>query len=91
MAKANPIAQTTTLTGTYAALSATRFLCRRVTLGCPPSNAGDVTISLDGGATGVTRPPGWWSTYDWLDLSAVQVKGTVGDELQIDGTTGGPT
>jgi len=57
-----------------------------VTISCPPTNASVVYFKGDDGSD-VPWQPGEWHTLHHVDLSAIEIKGTVGDTITIIGGT----
>jgi len=55
-----------------------------VTISCPPTNAAVVYLKGDDGAD-VPCVPGEWHTLVGVNLSDIQVKGTVGDYVTVVG------
>jgi len=71
----------------YAALNSDS-LHGTVDISCPPTNAAVVYFLGDDG-NDVPWQPGEWHTFKNVDLSEIQMKGTVGDTITIVGYAGG--
>ena len=57
-----------------------------VTVSCPPTNAGVVYFKGDDGSD-VPWQPSEWHSLKHVDLSAIEIKGTVGDTVTLVGGT----
>ena len=73
------------VTADYQPLVADRLVAT-VTISCPPGNA-DVVVFLGDDGSDVPWQPGEWHTLHRVDLSAIQIKGTVGDFVTVVGGT----
>jgi len=81
----NVILRKINLTGDWQPLSAVR-LVGSVTIATPPANAGNVLFRTVGEpAQEVAWVPGEWYDFHRIDLSEIQVKGTVGDVVTLVG------
>jgi len=81
----NTIMRTVTVTADYAALASEKTVVS-VTISCPPANAGNVIFRGDTGDE-VPWVPGEWHTLYRVDLSEIEMKGTVGDTVTVVGGT----
>lgn len=81
----NIIARKIELTDTYQPLAAKRTVAT-VTLSVPPSNT-DTAYLLGDTGQDVPLIPGEWHTLHHVDLASIQVKGTAGDIITINGGT----
>jgi len=79
----NTIMRKVDVTTGYQPLVATQLVAT-VTISCPPANAAVVTFRGDDGSD-VPWQPGEWHTLQHVDLSAIEVKGTVGDIVTLVG------
>jgi len=81
----NTIMRQIDVTAVYQPLVADRLVAT-VTISCPPGNAAAVSFKGDDGSD-VPWQPGEWHTLRSVDLSAIQIKGTVGDTVTLVGGT----
>jgi len=81
----NTIMRKVDVTAGYQALVSTQLVAT-VTVSCPPTNADVVTFKGDDGSD-VPWQPGEWHTLHHVDLSAIEIKGAVGDTVTIVGGT----
>lgn len=81
----NMIARKYDLTGSYQPLATSRIVAT-VTLSAPPTNAG-VAYLFGDTEQDVPLIPGEWHILKKVDLSTIQVKGTDGDMITINGGT----
>jgi hypothetical protein len=81
----NIVMRKVTVTASYQPL-ASGSLVASVSISTPPTNAGNVLFKGDDGAD-VPWVPGEWHEFRSIDLSAVLVKGTVGDVVTVVGGT----
>lgn len=79
------IARKYDLTTSYQLLASDRTIAT-VTLSAPPTNAGIAYILGDTGQD-IPLIPGEWHILKKVDLAAIQVKGTAGDIITINGGT----
>lgn len=73
------------ITSGFAPISSVSLIVS-VTISCPPSNVDDVFFVGDDGVD-VPWMPGEWHEFRSIDLSSIQIKGTVGDIVTIIGGT----
>ena len=81
----NLIARKYDLTTSYQALASERTVVT-VTLSAPPSNVDSAYILGDTGQD-IPLVPGEWHILHHVDLAAIQVKGSVGDTITLNGGT----
>lgn len=81
----NTIMRAIDVTADYAALSATPLVAT-ATISCPPTNAAAVYF-LGDTEDDVPWQPGEYHTLQRVDLSRIQIKGTVGDTVTVIGGT----
>ena len=82
----NYVMRKITVSASYQPLSTAKVVAS-VTVSCPPSNVANVFFKGDDG-TDVPWVPGEWHDLLRVDLSEVQVKGTVGDVVTVVGGAG---
>ena len=81
----NTIMRQINVTAAYQPLVADPLVAT-VTISCPPTNAGVVYFLGDDGSD-VPWQQGQWETLHRVDLSSIQIKGTVGDTIVLVGGT----
>ncbi|NLF29325.1 MAG: hypothetical protein GX591_00390 [Planctomycetes bacterium] len=81
----NTIIRLIDVTADYQPLVADRLVAT-ITISCPSDNAGAVIFRGDDGSD-VPWRAGEWHTLHRVDLSAIQIKGTVGDTVTVVGGT----
>ncbi len=74
-----------TVTASYQPLASVPTVAS-VEIACPPGNAGVVNFKGDDGSD-VPWQPGEWHALHRIDLSKIEVKGSVGDTVTIVGGT----
>ena len=81
----NVVMRKIVVTGDYQPLASAKLVAS-VSISTPPTNTGTVYFKGDDGAD-VPWVPGEWHEFRSIDLSAVLVKGTVGDVVTVAGGT----
>ena len=81
----NTIMRKIDVTAVYHPLVAEQLVAT-VTISCPPTNADVITFKGDDGSD-VPFQPGEFHTLQRVDLSAIEIKGTVGDIVTLVGGT----
>ncbi len=81
----NMIARKYELTTSYQPLAAKRTVAT-VTLSSPPTNA-EVAYILGDTGQDIPLVPGEWHTLHHVDLATIQVKGSLGDIITLNGGT----
>jgi len=81
----NTIMRQIDVTADYQPLVADRLVAT-VTISCAPDNA-DVVYFLGDDGSDVPWRPGEWHSVHRVDLSEIQIKGTVGDTVTLVGGT----
>jgi len=81
----NVIMRTIDVTTGFAPLVANELIAS-VTLSCPPTNTGNVIFQGDDGSE-VPWLPGQWHCFYSVNLAAIRIKGTTGDEVHVVGGT----
>jgi hypothetical protein len=81
----NVVMRKIAVTGNYQPLASGKLVAS-VSISIPPTNAANVLFKGDNGAD-VPWVPGEWHEFRSIDLSAVLVKGTVGDVVTVVGGT----
>ncbi len=81
----NTIMRQIDVTAAYQPLVAEQLVAT-VTVSCPPTNADVVYFKGDDGSD-VRWQPGQWHRLNHVDLSAIEIKGTVGDTITLVGGT----
>jgi len=81
----NTIMRKIDVTAAYQSLVVDQLVAT-VTISCPAANADVVNFKGDDGSD-VPWKPGEWHTLHHVDLSAIEIKGTVGDTVTVVGGT----